>query len=368
MSQATLNNAPPVRREAGETPLRRRARKGKVLRPVLMLGGVLVVALVALGWWLTGGRVVEVDNAYVRAAKLQLATDVSGIVAAVEVHEGERVRAGQPLLRLDARPFEIALAGARASLAQVALQMEAAKHEYQRILRDIQARQAQVADDQANFDRFANLVKTGGVTRAEYDDAHFRLVADQAAVESLRAQAQEQLARLGGSADVDVTRTPEYLHAQAQVDEAARQLNHTVIRAPFDAIATQVEQIQPGSYLGASVAAFGLVATDDVWLEANPKETELTWVKPGDPVSFTVDTYPDRTWHGTVESIAPASGSEFSVLPAQNASGNWVKVVQRIPLRVKIDRRAGDPPLRAGMSVLVGIDTGHVRHLTDLLP
>ena len=152
------------------------------------------------------------------------------------------------------------------------------------------------------------------------------------------------------------------------MDEAQRQLDHTVVRAPFDAIATQVDQIQPGTYLAASAAAFGLVSTEHVWVEANPKETDLTYVKPGDPVTVTVDTYPGRVWQGTVESIAPGSGSEFSILPAQNASGNWVKVVQRIPLRVRVDRRPGDPELRAGMSVVVDIDTGHVRHLADLIP
>ena len=141
-----------------------------------------------------------------------------------------------------------------------------------------------------------------------------------------------------------------------------------MVRAPFDAIATQVEQIQPGTYLGASVAAFGLISTGHVWVEANAKETDLTYVRPGDPVRFTVDTHPGRTWNGTVESIAPGSGSEFSILPAQNASGNWVKVVQRIAVRVRIERRPGDPELRAGMSVVVDIDTGHTRHLSDLMP
>jgi membrane fusion protein (multidrug efflux system) len=234
--------------------------------------------------------------------------------------------------------------------------------------RDVEARQAQVQADQANFDRYANLVKGGGVTRAEYDDARFRLAADRAAVESLKVQAEVQLARLGGNADIDVTRTPEYLKALAQLDEAQRQLDDSVIRAPFDGIATQVDQVQPGSYLAASTAAFGLVSTERVWVEANPKETELTHVRPGDPVRVTVDTYPGHVWQGKVESIAPSSASEFSILPAQNASGNWVKVVQRIPLRVQVERHPGDPELRAGMSAVADIDTGHIRHLRDLVP
>ncbi len=358
---------PTARAMPGDTPLKREARS-KVLRPILMLGGIAVVAVVSFSYWLGGGRVVSIDNAYVRAGKLAVATDVSGIVAEVAVHEGQLVKKGDLLFSLDAAPFRITLAGAEANLAQVALMMEAMKRDYSRMQRDIDAKQAQVQADQASFDRFANLVKGGGVTRAEYDDARFKLAANQAGVESLKTQAQVQLARLGGNADVDVRTTPQYLQAKAQVDEARRQLAHTEVHAPFDGIATQVETMQPGMYLAAATAGFGLVSSERVWIDASPKETDLTYVKLGDSVDFTVDTYPGRVWKGRVESIAPASGAEFSVLPPQNASGNWVKVVQRIPLRVQVVRRADDPPLRAGMSTVVEIDTGHTRHWRDLIP
>lgn len=349
-------------------PRLRRRSAVRLLRPLLLLGGIAAVAVVSAVWWLNSGAIVAIDNAYVRAGKLAVATDVSGMVEAVAVREGERVRRGQELFRLDARPFQIALEGARASLAQVAMQMEAAKRDYQRMLRDIEVRQAQVQADQASYDRFANLVRSGAVTRAETDDARFRLAADRASVESLQEQARVQLARLGGDASIDVTRTPEYLKARAQLDEAQRQLEHSVVRAPFDAIATQVDQIQPGSYLAAAVAAFGLISTEHVWIEANPKETELAYLRPGNPVRVTVDAYPGRAWQGRVDSIAPGSGAEFAILPAQNASGNWVKVVQRIAVRVQVERHPDDPELRAGMSVVAEIDTGHVRHLRDLLP
>ena len=371
MSDATISDLGTdlggAARVPADTKLHPRAG-ARLLRPLLMLGGIAVVAAGAGFFWLTGGGVVSIDNAYVRAGKLAVATDVAGIVQDVAVAEGARVSRGDVLFRLDARQFQIALDGTRANLAQVALQMEATKRDYRRMQRDIDAKQAQVQSDEASFDRFANLVKGGGVSRAEYDDARFRLAASRAALESLKVQAQVQLARLGGDANIDVTRTPEYLKAQAQLDEAQRQLDHTTVRAPFDAIATQVDSIQPGTYLAAATAAFGLISTANVWVEAYPKETELTYVRPGDPVRLSVDTYPGRVWQGRVESIAPNSGSEFSILPAQNASGNWVKVVQRIPLRVQVDRRPGDPELRAGMSVVVDIDTGHTRHLRDLLP
>jgi membrane fusion protein, multidrug efflux system len=359
---AVTHRAPPA-----DTPLRREARS-KVLRPLLMLGGIVVVIVGSVYYWHAGGRYISIDNAYVRAAKLAVATDVSGIVADVAVKEGQRVKTGELLFRLDPAPFRIALAGAEANLAQIALQMEAMKRDYQRMLRDIEAKQAQVQSDQATYERYANLVKGGGATRAEYDDARFKLAADQAQVESLRTQAQVQLARLGGNPDVDVRTLPQYLEAMAKVDEDRRQLAHTEVRAPFDGIATQVDTMQPGMYLAAATAGLGLVSTERVWIDANPKETDLTYVKLGDPVDVTVDTYPGRVWTGRVESISPASGAEFSVLPPQNASGNWVKVVQRIPLRVVVDRKADDPPLRAGMSVVVDIDTGHVRHWRDLMP
>jgi membrane fusion protein (multidrug efflux system) len=354
-------------RDAITVAAHRRAR-AKLLRPLLMLGGIAAVAVGATLWWLNGGRYVSIDDAYVRAAKLAVSDDISGIIGEVDVREGQHVKAGDVLFRLRDRQVRIALAGAKANLAQTALTLEAMKREYRRMLSDIATRQAQLDADQATFDRYANLVKSGGVTRLQYDDARFKLAADKSAVESLKEQASVQLARLGGDPDADVTTMPQYLQAKAQVDEYQRQLDHTVVRAPFGGIVTNVEAAQPGMYLAASQAAFGLVSNTDMWIEANPKETELTWVKPGDPVTVTVDTYPGRLWHGVVESIAPASASEFSLLPAQNSSGNWVKVVQRLPVRIRIDRRPGDPELRAGMSVEAEIDTGHTRHLSDLLP
>jgi membrane fusion protein, multidrug efflux system len=234
------------------------------------------------------------------------------------------------------------------------------------MLRDVQVRAALVQADQATYDRYAALVGRGDLARQSYDDARFKLAGDQRGLESTALQAQVQLARLNNDPNVDVTTLPSYRQGQARLEETERQLDHATIRAPFDGIVTQVPTLQPGMFLPAGTSAFGLISTDHVWVDANPKETELTWVKPGDPVQVTIDTYPGRTWDGAVETISAGSGSQFSILPAQNASGNWVKVVQRIPLRVRVDRKPGDPPLRAGMSAVVDIDTGHARSLHDL--
>nr|WP_294555058.1 HlyD family secretion protein [uncultured Rhodopila sp.] len=365
MSQAAASPGPHIGNRVADAPVRPRISRS-ALRPILMLGGIAAVIAATAGYWVSGGRVVSIDDAYVRAAKEIIATDVSGIVAAVPVHEGQRVRKGDVLLRLDTRPFEIALAGATAARDGMVSTLNAMKLDYQRMLRDVQVKEAQLASDQASFQRYAGLIKSGGVTRADYDNARFQLMADSQAVEALKVAAAVQLARLNGNPEIDVRTMSDYLQAQARVDEAQRQLDHAVIHAPFSGIVTQVESVQPGMYLGAATAAFGLVSTERVWVEANPKETELTHVKPGDPVDLTVDTYPGVTWKAEVESIAPNSGSEFSVLPAQNTSGNWVKVVQRIPVRIKVERRDGDPDLRAGMSVVAGIDTGHRRTWRDL--
>jgi membrane fusion protein (multidrug efflux system) len=328
-----------------------------------VLFAMLPLALaIGLYWYVTGGRVMSTDDAYVNAEKVGISTDIAGIVQDVEVTDNQHVAEGQILYRLDPRQFQIAVDNAKANLAQTALAIDAMKQDYKHMLSDAAAQQAQVDLDQTNYDRENTLLHNGTVSQAVYDQALYTLQNDKSKLESLRQQAAMQLAKLGGSPDTPTPQHPQYLQAQAQVDEAQRQLDHTVIRAPFGGTVTSVPSIAPGKYLAASMTAFFLVDTDHVWVDASPKETELTYVRPGQPVTVTVDTYPDAVWHGTVESVSPAAAQEFSLLPAQNTSGNWVKVVQRVPMRVRID--IGDknkPPLHAGMSAEVDVDTGHAR-------
>jgi membrane fusion protein (multidrug efflux system) len=356
---------PESRRTTAAAPIRRRRVS---LRLPLMLGGIVIVLGGSGYMWLTGGRYVSTDDAYVQAAELNVTTDVSGLVSRVLVHEGDHVKTGQVLFHLGEHHFQIMLDGAKAKLAQIALNYAAMQQDYLRMLRDVDTAKAQVDGDQADFGRFSSLIHSGGVTRAEYDTAHYKLLADQARLGALQEQARTQLARLGGVADSSVENFPDYKSAQADVAEAQRQLDHTVVVAPFNGIVTNVEAVQRGQYLNASAAAFGLVSTDDVFVTAQPKETQLTHVRPGQPVTITVDSYPGAKWNGVVESISPASGSQFSLLPAENSSGNWVKVVQRIPIRVKVTGGPADLDLRAGMSVEVSIDTGHKRQLSDIIP
>ncbi|HSZ66445.1 MAG TPA: HlyD family secretion protein [Xanthobacteraceae bacterium] len=332
------------------------------------LFGLLPVALFVGGYfYFTGGKIMSTDDAYVDADKVAVSTDIAGLVQDVDVSDNQHVAAGQILYRIDPRQFQIALDNAKANLAQTALAIDAMKQDYKHMLSDAAAQQAQVDLDQANYNRENMLVRSGTVSQAVFDQAQYALLNDKSKLESLRQQAATQLARLGGNADIETAQHPQYLQAQAQVDEAQRELDHTVVKAPFTGTVTSVPSIAPGKYLAASTTAFYLVDTDHLWVSANPKETELTYVKPGQPVTVTVDTYPDAVWHGTVQSISPAAAQEFSLLPAQNTSGNWVKVVQRVPMRVRVDTSDQKlPPLRAGMSVEVNVDTGHARGLPHL--
>jgi membrane fusion protein, multidrug efflux system len=331
-----------------------------VLLPLALIAGVY--------WYVTGGAVMSTDDAYVEADKVGISTDVSGIVKEVNVANNQHVDAGQVLYRLHPRQLQIALDNAKANLAETALTIEAMKEDYKRMLSDAAAQQMQVDLDQVNYDRQAMLLRTATVSKANYDHAQYTLEADKNKLDSLHQQAAVQLARLAGNPNIPVMQHPQYAQAQARVEEAQREFDHTTVVAPFSGIVTDVPAIAPGKYLPASTTAFYLVDTDHVWIDANPKETELTYVRLGQPITVTVDTYPNAEWHGTVESISPAAAQEFSLLPAQNTSGNWVKVVQRVPMRVRVDTSNKSlPPLRAGMSVEVNVDTGHARGLPHFL-
>jgi membrane fusion protein, multidrug efflux system len=352
--------------KSGADTVRRSRRRDRVrwglfaLLPLVLLGGGY--------YYVTGGQIMSTDDAYVQADRVGISTDVSGIVQDVAVKDNEHVAAGQVLYRLDPRQFQIALDNAKANLSQIALSIDAMKQDYHRMESDVAAQQAQVDLDQKNYERNAMLLKTATVSQAVFDQARYTLDNDKGKLAALQRQVQVQLAKLGGDPEIPTTDHPQYRQAKAMVDEAQRQLDHTVIAAPFAGTVTNVPSIAPGKYLSASTTAFFLVDTDHVWVDATPKETELTYVRPGQKATISVDTYPDAEWHGVVESVSPAAAQEFSLLPAQNTSGNWVKVVQRVPMRIRIDTTDKNlPPLRAGMSVVVDVDTGHARGFPSFL-
>jgi membrane fusion protein (multidrug efflux system) len=355
--------APPAAEVAAEAPA---APASRMRRRVLLALGPLVLLAAALTLYLTGGRYVSTDNAYVRADKLTVSTDVSGIVAEVAVRESQKVEKGQVLFRLDGEPFRIALAGAEAQLGAVRNEITTLQATYRQSLAQIEQARTDVPFYETTFARQQDLARRGAASQAALDQARRDLAAAQDRVRVAQRQGEAALAQLGGTVDAPIERNPRFLQTQAQVDKAKRDLARTVVTAPMAGVATNVDALQVGAYLQAGQAAFNLVASDHVWVEANPKETDLTYLQPGNPAEVTIDAYPDRTWAASVASISPASGAEFSVLPAQNASGNWVKVVQRVPVRLRVDVPADAPPLRAGMSANVSIDTGHKRTLGDL--
>jgi membrane fusion protein (multidrug efflux system) len=355
--RAAPQRAEASRRVAEE---RRRERHRRRIRWALYL--LLPLLLIVGGYfYVTGGRYMTSSDAYVEANMVAVSTDVSGLVQKIDVADNQRVVAGQPLFNLDPAPFRYALAQADAQLANVRDQIAALKANYLNLSAEIVQAQDQVAYAQRNFARQQALARQQYAPQTALDQALINLQTAEQTLASLKAQEAAVVADLDGDPNIPIAQHPLYRQALAQLHQAEWNLAHTVVRAPYAGIVTRVPSLQPGMYLAASTPGFSLVADRSVWVEAQAKETALTYVRPGQPATVTVDTYPGVTWQGTLASIGPASASQFSLLPAENTSGNWVKVVQRIPLRVQIDPGADrdKPPLRAGMSAEVSVDTGH---------
>lgn len=337
------------------------------LRPALFL--LLPLSLLAGGYaYVTGGQVTSMDDAQVDADKVGVSTDVSGIVRHIDVSENQHVAAGQVLFVLDDLPFLLARRRADAQIGMTGDALNALKANYADMQAQIRQGQGDVEYYRTEFARQQELLGEHVASQSTYDTARRNLQNAQQKLASLDQQLAAVAANLHNAPGGPIERDPSFQNAVAQRDEAARQLAHTVVRAPFAGVVTSVPQIAPGKYLAASTTAFYLVHADHVWVDANPKETDLTYVRAGQRATVKVDTYPGMQWRGAVESISPTAAQEFSLLPAQNSSGNWVKVVQRIPVRIRVDTTSRAlPPLRAGMSVEVEVDTGHRRGLPHLL-
>ncbi|UZF94169.1 HlyD family secretion protein [Bosea sp. NBC_00550] len=359
---AKASEAAPVIASAPTAARPARNRKRQVLF------ALLPIALIAGGYYyVSGGQVMSTDNAYVQADIVGLSTDVAGIVSEVDVRDNQPVKAGDTLFRLDDKPFRFALERADAQIGVVRNDLEALKTSYKGMQSQIAQAESDIAFYQTAFKRQQDLATKSVASQATYDQAKHDLDGAQQKLVQLQNQLAGIAANLNGKPDAQVEEHPRYRDSVAARAEAARQLDHTVVRAPMDGIVTNVPSLQKGQYLAEATNAFSLVSTDHVWIQANPKETELTWVRPGQKAEIYVDSYPGASWSGTVDSISPASAASFSLLPAQNTSGNWVKVVQRIAMRVKIETPPERPQLRAGMSVTLDIDTGHARGLPDFI-
>jgi membrane fusion protein (multidrug efflux system) len=324
-------------------------------RLALLLGVPLLIALIGGYFYLTSGRYVSTDNAYVQQDMVSVSPDVSGRIVAVNVRENQRVKAGDVLFRIDPEPFKIALDQADAALAEARVDVATKATDTGSAAADIQSANAELTLAQATYQRQAALMQRGFTTRASFDAATQAVAAARARLATAQAsaaRARQQLGSGGGGANPAAIQA-----ALARREQAALNLARTVVRAPTDGIVSQTSRLQVGNITPSGVPALSLVSSRDAWIEANFKETDLDHMRVGQPVKVELDAYPELDIHGRVQSIGAGTGSEFSVLPAQNASGNWVKVTQRVPVRIAIE---GTPPraMIAGLSADVTVDTG----------
>ena len=332
-------------------------------RRLLLVGGPVVVAIGGLALYLLGGRYASTDDAYLQAARVEVSCNVSGRVVEVDVHDNQVVHSGDVLFQIDPRPFQITISDAEAQLAASRLRVQSLEASYHQRQADERAAQNTIAFRQDDFDRKRKLAADGITSRAQLDQAAHDLDVARQAVAAARQQTASALAELGGDTTAPIDSRPTVREAQAALDRAKLNFSYTTVHAPMDGIVTKVEQLQVGDYINAVVPLFALVSQTDMWVEANFKETDLTHMRPGQKATFTVDAFPGKTFTGKVQSTSPGTGASFSLLPPENSSGNWVKVVQRLPVRLSIDPNQADLPLAAGMSVVAEVDTQHHRSL-----
>ena len=339
----------------------KRGERLAALRLPLMIGGVAVVVLVAGFVYATGGRYESTDDAYVHAAGVDVSANIAGRVIEVDVKEGQQVKAGQILFRLDPAPYDIAIASAQAQVADARQQLESQLATYKQRQVDVQNAQSQAAYAERERARNKGLLAAGAVSQAEYDQAARQADNSRLQVGASQAALAAALAALGGRADESVDAHATVRQASSSLARAELNKTWTSIHAPQDGRVTRVEQLQVGDYINAATPTFHLV-TGQPWIEAAFKENQLKHMRLGQPASVKIDAYSGYKCSGRVSSIAPATDQTFSLMPAENASGNWVKVVQRLPVRITFSCNPALDPA-AGLSTSVKVDTGFKRRL-----
>ncbi len=332
--------------------------KSQLRRP-LMIGGLLIAVAVGVWFYLSGGRYVETDNAQMQTGKVMIAANVSGKVIAVEVQENQFVRKGDVLFRIDGAGFQANMAEAQAGLAGAIADIGSVRADMAASEAEIVRAEAQLAFARADASRQRALAKDGISSQQQVDVADLSVRNAQASIAASRAKAASIASKLPAGASLA---QPAPRRASAMIERAQLALNDTVVRAPQDGVVTKVSQLQVGSYVTSGKPLFVLTGTH-YWVEANFKENQLRYMRLGQPVSVKIDAFPDFDIKGHVESFSPGTGNSFSVLPAENATGNWVKVTQRLPVIVSVDNLPKDVPLHAGLSVVATVDTGHQRRL-----
>jgi membrane fusion protein, multidrug efflux system len=334
----------------------RKTRSQRLRWPLMSLAAVAVIGGVAYSY-LTGGRYQSTDDAYTQAATVSISANVAGRVSEIQVRDNEFVHRGATLFKLDDAQFRIAVSDAAAHVGDARLQIESLKSTYRQRQVELRTAQDTQAYAQQQYDRQSRLVTSGIASQAQFDQAAHALDVARQQVANVQQQIGVALANLGGDPNIDPQHHPLVVRAQAALDRAQLNLSYTVISAPTDGVVAKVEQLQVGDTIAASAPVFALVSTADVWIEANFKEVQLSRMRPGQMATVRIDRYRGRAFSAKVTSMSPSTGSQFSLLPPENATGNWVKVVQRVPVRLQLTHFDRDFLLQAGLSADVTVDT-----------
>jgi membrane fusion protein (multidrug efflux system) len=368
MSENTLKIVPAPEAKTGPAELKsgrasaKPARSGhKRLRMTLLVALPAIAALIGTGFYIMGGRYISTDNAYVGAQKVLITPDISGKIVHVAVVEGQHVKPGDELFSLDRVPYRLALASAQAKLDAAKTAYDKLKTTLGSLTTLVDLADKNVALKQRDLDRKTKLVEKRVGSKADVDTAASTMLTAKLQAQFAKQQLQTTLSQLLGNPNLPLTDFPEYVQAKAARDDAQRNLDHTIVRAPISGTATQVDNIQLGRFVAAGTPVLSVIDDHNLWVDANPKETDITYLRVGQKATLDVDSFPGHTFTGHVVAVSPGTGAQFSILPPQNATGNWVKVVQRVPVRIAFDRNEDTHLLRAGMSVNVEIDTGHSR-------
>jgi membrane fusion protein (multidrug efflux system) len=353
---------------AAEPRRRLLARLRKYRRFLLLVVLPLVAVVGGLAFYLSGGRYVTTDDAYVGAPKVLITPDVSGKIVKVAVKEGQHVAANDVIFQVDPVPYQLALQQARAKRDDAKSTYDNLRANVKLYGQTVDLVNQGIALKQRDVDRKSALVKSSAGSQLDLDNSGTALVTAQAQLQLVKQQLSSALNQLLGNADLPLEQFPAYAQAQAALDDAQRNLDLSTVRAPMNGIATQVDNIQLGRFVAAGTPILSVIDVSRPWVDANPKESDFTYVAVGQPVTVDIDAFPDHVFKGSVGSLSPGTGAQFAILPPQNATGNFVKVVQRVPVRIYFD--ANDKmvqKLKAGMSSYVSIDTNHRRSLARLL-
>jgi membrane fusion protein (multidrug efflux system) len=356
-------------KKAGTNPRRRLvAGLRRYRRFLLMVVLPIVLAVAGFTFYLNGGRYVGTDDAYVGAQKVLVTPDISGKIEKVVVREGQLVKQGDELFEIDPVPFRLAVDEAKAQVAQAQTTYDSLRANI-KIYGDMLGLAQQGVDlKQRDVERKQALVKNSFGSQLDLDNSANALVTSGSIAQYIKQQISTAKTQLLGDPDLPLEKFPPYAQAKAKLDNAERNLDHAVVRASMGGVATQVEQIQLGRYVAAGTPVFSIIDVAHPWVDANPKESDLTHVTEGLPVTLEVDAFPNHVFKGKIGSLSPGTGAQFAILPPQNATGNFVKVVQRVPIRIYFDETDKYvKKLKAGMSVYATIDTGHQRSLAGLL-